>query len=898
MALPVTISSSIDGFTTNSFFGGPFQLGSATYVILYDLNGTDSEIKVYKASDPTSSFMLQDTSIITGETIYSADVVVDVVAEVQNFYIYAITNSGLYYGIYATKGVSIDTFTTELTSITTAIDGLSTDNLFVSAEHRNDGDRIVLFSGAEENVSGTNYARIDYVRWEGTSWSSPVAVDDGGAVHYKYGKIIKTLETVKGDDLEDTDNTALGSHTGDIPASVAWTKVIDTSTSDDAEIISNQAEVPAEHTSDGLLYIIDNGGSSFGPDVAIDFTIGSKTGTGTGSQDDAIGVCYRYSGTNDYYAAHLFGESAGEWKIRISKKVSGTWTDMTDSGFGVSSVSEGDIFRVEVRGSDHYIYQNGLLLEADNDTAHSGSGKVGMGWGNEISRASNNDVSSLWSISEFRAYNSNDTKMQFAYYNASSQDIDVKNLNGSNTLSTVDSVAASITDDKRIFGGGIHYLDGTTEKARLAIWDSSGAAGSELAEVYIDDDVVNASLQNVGFEDSTVNTTDIQKHWMSPSMNGKTRYLMYIDDGDDINYASSDDDGTWAADSEAVAGTDINGVFCNYIQRSGNKLAYIYKDTSGNIKYNEVDLDGGASQNLTAPLLSVTPTFNAHTFTPGSVNVSPPQLDVSPTFNAHTFAPGSVSVTAPLLDISPTFHGPALAQSLTAPLLDVSPTFNAHTFVPGSVNVDPPLLDVSPTFYGPTFVSYVVAPLLTVSPTFNAHTFVPGSVTLTAPLLDVSPTFNAHTFAPGSVSLTAPLLDVSPTLNAHTFAPGAVNLAVPLLNLAATFNAHTFAPGSVNVGPPLLDVSPTFNAHTMGLAGQPMFPPLLDISPTFHAHTFTVGSVSVTMPLLDISPSFLAQVMRNKWADTDSITSGSWSNADTTTEGVWIDTDFPYEVIT
>ena len=53
---------------------------------------------------------------------------------------------------------------------------------------RSDGDIVLLYNGNTDNVSATDYERVDYAVWNGTSWSVDTQVDGNAstAKHY-YG---------------------------------------------------------------------------------------------------------------------------------------------------------------------------------------------------------------------------------------------------------------------------------------------------------------------------------------------------------------------------------------------------------------------------------------------------------------------------------------------------------------------------------------------------------------------------------------------------------------------------------------------------------------------------------------------------------------------------------------
>jgi len=627
MALPTTISADRD-FVDNRQFGGAFQIGGKTYVVIGDIttvSDADSFIYVYGASDPTSSFTLEDsTQRDVGDAVQSFWAV----EHNSDIYIYVMCQDtdGLMYAIF---DPGTDAFTTELTQIDGVVDDASGFNLFVSANIRSDDDQIILGSGDTESDMGTKYARIDYWREEGSGWSSAIAVDDAGNIHYKFGCAVK----------------------------------------------------------------------------------------------------------------------------------------------------------------------------AESD------------------------------------------KMQFAYYRGDTKDIEVKNLNSSNTLSSVDTVTTDITTSRFMLGGGSYYLDGSVDKVRFSLFDKSGAAGDELGEVFIDDDVVNASLQNVGWEDSTVETSGVQIHWMSEVMDGTKRYIMYIDDGNDINYTIIDDDGTPDADTEAIALINVDGIFCRVIDRSGKKLAYVYED-AGTIKYNEVDI--GGSQTLTVPLLSSTTALFTPTLTTGSISITAPLLAST----TALFTPQiNLGLAVPLLSSTTALFTPTLTTgsiSITAPLLGSTTALFTPTLTTGSISITAPLVASTTALFTPTIsVSQTItAPLLSSTTTLFTPTLTTGAITITAPLIGSTTSLFTPTLTTGSISITAPLLASTTTL----FTPQInLGLAVPLLSSTTALFTPTLTTGSISITAPLLASTTALFTPQINLG---LAVPLLSSTTALFTPTLTTGSISITAPLI------------------------------------------------
>lgn len=183
MALPRTISNV--GTTIRQSFQGPFLSGGAVYVIFKDSTDT-SLIRVDKSSDPdTTAFAEQDAT--NHPDLAATNLHIWAVQDGTNLHI-AHAESGGRVG-YSLFDMSDDTWDATIIDETVSTAPDATFGLG-GVSVRSDGDVIVFYQGAEENVHGVKQ-RVDYARREGGSWTSDVALDGGGATDWYVGCAIK-----------------------------------------------------------------------------------------------------------------------------------------------------------------------------------------------------------------------------------------------------------------------------------------------------------------------------------------------------------------------------------------------------------------------------------------------------------------------------------------------------------------------------------------------------------------------------------------------------------------------------------------------------------------------------------------------------------------------------------
>jgi hypothetical protein len=169
MALPTTILSSAG-------LGGyhpPYKSSGGAYycVVLADAD----ELDVYKATDPTDSWTIQDSG---GGPVH-AGTIGGFSTTVDDNIIHMIVWSAAAYE-YWTFDMDTDQWVTDQ-AIESSIDA---NWPWGSIAVRSDGDVVVAYAGVTDANMGDTKERVDVNIRTGTTWGGPVALDAGGDVHY------------------------------------------------------------------------------------------------------------------------------------------------------------------------------------------------------------------------------------------------------------------------------------------------------------------------------------------------------------------------------------------------------------------------------------------------------------------------------------------------------------------------------------------------------------------------------------------------------------------------------------------------------------------------------------------------------------------------------------------
>ncbi len=188
MALPLTLSGV--QFPNQNYYCGPFLSGGNVYFVLLD--ATDASlVEVHKATDPTDSFTEQDS----GNKPNTTDDIKSMWVHQEGTYLHVV--HGEFDGTDTARyGYSVFHMATDLwdgtlvdEEIEASVTVLATGDVSCSISVRSDGDVVVLYNGATDDLHGTDQHRVDYRRREGGTWSSAIAVDNAGA-NLWYGSVI------------------------------------------------------------------------------------------------------------------------------------------------------------------------------------------------------------------------------------------------------------------------------------------------------------------------------------------------------------------------------------------------------------------------------------------------------------------------------------------------------------------------------------------------------------------------------------------------------------------------------------------------------------------------------------------------------------------------------------
>ena len=135
-----------------------------------------------------------------------------------------------------------------------------------------------------------------------------------------------------------------------------------------------------------------------------------------------------------------------------------------------------------------------------------------------------------------------------------------------------------------IFGRGVSYDDGGTQRVRIAYLNSDGP---KLDGAKLDSADSPTVTSDDAFSDNNVWDNNASRHGYAND--GTTLHCLYIDNVQDLWHDENADDGGWGTDTEVLDAVTVNHISPNVYDRSGKKLAYIYLNGT-TVQYNEVTL--------------------------------------------------------------------------------------------------------------------------------------------------------------------------------------------------------------------------------------------------------------------------------------------------------------------
>jgi len=191
--------------------------------------------------------------------------------------------------------------------------------------------------------------------------------------------------------------------------------------------------------------------------------------------------------------------------------------------------------------------------------------------------------------------------MHIVWDDATNADILHKSLNSSNSLSSVEIVSDSLSDNTSI-----------RSVTRPTFYDAAGVEritviyrinAIPITSVIIEDDGIPDTEETVSATVARiVNNTVI----LTAAVDNKTVHVLYAEGlSFDLFHDLNTDDGGWGTDVEELDNVTINAISANvYDRASFTRLAFVYDD-GGTIKYNEVQLAAVGGRPSSGALLGV-----------------------------------------------------------------------------------------------------------------------------------------------------------------------------------------------------------------------------------------------------------------------------------------------------
>ena len=302
------------------------------------LAGEGDEMKAMKSTDPANvAFTEQDFVQEAGSSSWSN--IATFREDDTDDEIHMANGTGAEDIFYHIFDMSTDTYTTENEQLTSAVQAAPFGLKVIAMALEANGDVIVVYQGAEEDDMGLRQ-RVDYARRVGGTWTSNIAVDDGGKFDYFSGGIVRgasDLFHITYHDLTNLD--ALHKSVQDVDGTLS-----------SVETLSDTDTASGEHMVVNPVYYDDGGVERI--------TVGWKRTTG----DDGRSAEVDDDGTP--LAAETFGVSVDGFT-----ESSRTWAQIA------LAVDEKTVWAMWAQASDNDIFVNsnvdsaGWGTEAEEDDA-------------------------------------------------------------------------------------------------------------------------------------------------------------------------------------------------------------------------------------------------------------------------------------------------------------------------------------------------------------------------------------------------------------------------------------------------------------------------------------------------------------------------------------------------
>jgi len=277
MALPVTITN-VDQLNRQAAgrarpYISTAGAGAAVYCFFRGaLAGDGDEMKAYKSANPdTTSFTQQDFVQEGGSSSWSN--IGTFRQDDTDDEIHVVNSTGAEEIFYHIFDMSTDTFTTENEQLTSAVQASPFGLKVLAVALETNGDVIVVYQGAEEDDMGLRQ-RIDYARRVGGTWTSNLAVDDGGKFDYFSSGIVRGVSDLFHITYHDNTNSdALHKSVQDVDGTLSA-----------VETLSDSATTTGEHMVNNPVYYDDAGTERI--TVAFRRSTGGSQGRSAEVEDD------------------------------------------------------------------------------------------------------------------------------------------------------------------------------------------------------------------------------------------------------------------------------------------------------------------------------------------------------------------------------------------------------------------------------------------------------------------------------------------------------------------------------------------------------------------------------------------------------------------------------------
>lgn len=189
------------------------------------------------------------------------------------------------------------------------------------------------------------------------------------------------------------------------PVGGAWSEVINTGTGDNyfERRTFGYVQINSGMANGTLLALSTPTPAISGTNYDVSFTL-SQANT---DNDDGAAIVFGYQNPTNYCAALLYGAGGAALDLYLTKRVAGT-TSTIGTGVNVNPAA-GEVFSVEVRGSDIVVRQNGTPRITQADAFCDDGSGVGLGLGG-FRGVSSDDASTGWRLDDFEVVDQDATQ--------------------------------------------------------------------------------------------------------------------------------------------------------------------------------------------------------------------------------------------------------------------------------------------------------------------------------------------------------------------------------------------------------------------------------------------------------------------------------------------------------